>query len=131
MDNQTKSKLALKMLSSQLRKTIMLTLLVMVALTIIAKAVPPNLMHRKMTRCIAKTKKNLEKMRRTKCLTRYSYIDENIKKEYEKSSIKKNVKNDTKNSKKNLEKIKRTKCLTSYVIENNKKEYKKDVIKKE
>ena len=27
--------------------------------------------------------------------------------------------------------MKRTKCLTSYVIENNKKEYKKDVIKKE
>ena len=81
MDNQTKSKLALKMLSSQLRKTILLTLLVMVALTIIAKAVPPNLMQWKMTRCIAKTKKNLEKKRRTKCLTRYSYIDENIKKE--------------------------------------------------
>ena len=69
---------------------------------------------------IENSKKNLEKIKRSKCLT--SYI---IKKECKKS--KKREKNDSKNSKKNLEKIKRSKCLTSYLI---KKECKKDAFKK-
>ena len=106
------------MLSSQLRRTLLLTILVIAALTMMTKTVSPNLMHLKMTRYIAKTKKDLEKMRRTKCLTRYSYVDKTNKKESEKYIIKKNFKNDIKNSKKNLEKMKRTKCLTSFVIKN-------------
>ena len=70
MDNQTKTKLALIMLPSQLRRTILLTLLMIAALTIVAKTVLPNRMHPKIPSYIAKTKNNLEKMRRTKCLTR-------------------------------------------------------------
>ena len=92
MDNQTKSKLALIMLSSQLRRTLLLTILVIAALTMMTKTVLPNLMHLKMTRYIAKTKKDLEKMRRTKCLTRYSYVDKTTKKESEKYTIKKTLK---------------------------------------
>ena len=94
MDNHTKTKLALIMLPSQLRRTILLTLLMIAALTIVA------------INDIKNSKKNLEKMKRTKCLT--SYVIKNVK-----------------NSKKNLEKMKRTKCLTSYAIKNVKKEYKK------
>ena len=94
MDNHTKTKLALIMLPSQLRRTILLTLLMIAALTIVA------------INDIKNSKKNLEKMKRTKCLT--SYVIKNVK-----------------NSKKNLEKMKRTKCLTSYVIKNVKKNVKK------
>ena len=68
MDNHTKTKLALIMLPSQLRRTILLTLLMIAALTIVAKNVLPNRMHPKIPSYIAKTKNNLEKMRRTKCL---------------------------------------------------------------
>ena len=91
MDNQTKSKLALIMLSSQLRRTLLLTILVIAALTMMTKTVSPNSMHLKMTRYIAKTKKDLEKMRRTKCLTRYRYVDKTTKKESEEYTIKKKL----------------------------------------
>ena len=107
MDSHTKTKLALIMLPSQLRRTILLVLMI-AALTIVA------------INDIKNSKKNLEKMKRTKCLT--SYVIKNVKKEYKENDIK----NDIKNSKKNLEKIKRTKCLTSYVIKNVKKYCKKD-----
>ena len=101
MDYQSKTIVALIMLPLQPRRLILLTVLMIAALMIMNKS------------CITKTKNNLEKMRRTKCLTRYSYDDKKIT---------------LKNSKKNLEKIKRTKCLTSYII---KKECKKDASKKE
>ena len=95
MEYQNKAIMALIMLPMRLRRPILLILLMIAALMIRTKTVLPNRMHPKMPSYVTKTKNNLEKMRRTKCLTRYSYIDENIKKEYEKSSIKKNVKNDT------------------------------------
>jgi len=129
MDYQSKTIVALIMLPLQPRRLILLTVLMIAVLMIMNKS------------CITKTKNNLEKMRRTKCLTRYSYDDKKItlknskknlekikrtkcltsyiiKKESKKDDIKKREKNDSKNSKKNLEKIKRTKCLTSYVIKN-------------
>ena len=74
MDNHTKTKLALIMLPSQLRRTILLTLLMIAALTIVA------------INDIKNSKKNLEKMKRTKCLT--SYVIKNVKKEYKKNAIK-------------------------------------------
>ena len=75
MDNHTKSKLALIMLPSQLRRTILLTLLMIAALTIVA------------INDIKNSKKNLEKMKRTKCLT--SYVIKNVKKECKKDALKK------------------------------------------
>ena len=114
MDSQTKSKWALTMLPLQPR-TILLTLLMIAALTMMAQT-------KKVKNDIENSKKNLEKIKRSKCLT--SYI---IKKECKKYAFKKREKNDSKNSKKNLEKIKRSKCLTSYMI---KKECKKDTLKK-
>ena len=142
--------MALIMLPMRLRRPILLILLMIAALMIRTKTVLPNRMHPKMPSYVTKTKNNLEKMRRTKCLTRYSYDDKKItlknskknlekikrtkcltsyiiKKECKKDASKKREKNDSKNSKKNLEKIKRTKCLTSYII---KIESKKDNIKK-
>ena len=99
-------------LQLQPRRLILLTVLMIAALMMMNKTLLPNQMHPKTPSCITKTKNNLEKMRRTKCLTRYSYDDKKIT---------------LKNSKKNLEKIKRTKCLTSYII---KKESKKDIKKR-
>ena len=112
MDYQSKTIVALIMLPLQPRRLILLTVLMIAALMIMNKTLP-NRMHPKTLSCITKTKNNLEKMRRTKCLTRYSYDDKKIT---------------LKNSKKNLEKIKRTKCLTSYII---KKKVKKIILKKE
>ena len=102
MDYQSKTIVALIMLPLQPRRLILLTVLMIAVLMIMNKS------------CITKTKNNLEKMRRTKCLTRYSYDDKKIT---------------LKNSKKNLEKIKRTKCLTSYVIRNNEKDCQKDELR--
>ena len=110
MDYQSKTIVALIMLPLQPRRLILLTVLMIAALMIMNKTLP-NRMHPKTLSCIMKTKNNLEKMRRTKCLTRYSYDDKKIT---------------LKNSKKNLEKIKRTKCLTSFVIKNDKKDCQKD-----
>ena len=112
MDNQTKPKIALKMLPVQLRRPILLTLLMIAALMMITKPVLPNRMDPKMPSYVTKTKNNLDIMTWTKRLTRFSYDNKKVTHE---------------NSKKNLEKIKRTKCLTSYIIEN---ECKKDAIKK-
>ena len=109
MDYQNKTIVALIMLPLQPRRLILLTVLMIAALMIMNKTLLPNWMHPKTPSCITKTKNKLEKMRRTKCLTRYSYDDKKIT---------------LKNSKKNHEKIKRTKCLTSYII---KKESKKDI----
>ena len=131
MDYQNKTIVALIMLPLQPRRLILLTVLMIAVLMIMNKS------------CITKTKNNLEKMRRTKCLTRFSndakkVTLKNSKKNLEKikrtkcltsyiikkeskKDIKKRRKNDSKNSKKNLEKMKRTKCLTSFVIKNVKK----------
>ena len=73
MDSQTKSKWALTMLPLQLRRTILLTLLMIAALTMMAQT-------KKVKNDIENSKKNLEKIKRSKCLT--SYI---IKKECKKS----------------------------------------------
>ena len=73
MDSQTKSKWALTMLSLQLRRTILLIFLMIAALTMMAQT-------KKVKNDIENSKKNLEKIKRSKCLT--SYI---IKKECKKS----------------------------------------------
>ena len=112
MDHQNKTILALIMLPLQPRRLILLTVLMIATLMIMNKTLLPNWMHPKTPSCITKTKNNLEKMRRTKCLTRFSHDNKKIT---------------LKNPKKDLEKIKRTKCLTSYII---KKECKKDAVKK-
>ena len=75
MDSQTKSKWALTMLSLQLRRTILLIFLMIAALTMMAQT--------KVRNDIENSKKNLEKIKRSKCLT--SYI---IKKECKKSKKK-------------------------------------------
>ena len=110
MEYQKKAIIALITLPLQPRRPILLTLLMITALMMMTKTVLPNWMHPKMPSYITQTKNNLEKMRRTKCLTRYSY------------DIKKVT---LKNSKKNLEKIKRTKCLTRFSYDNKKVSNKK------
>ena len=87
MDYQSKTIVALIMLPLQPRRLILLTVLMIAALMIMNKTLP-NRMHPKTLSCITKTKNNLEKMRRTKCLTGFS----------------KDNKKTLKNSKKSLEK---------------------------
>ena len=100
MEYQNKALIALIMLPLQPRRPILLIPLMMAALMIMTKTELPNWMLSKMPSYTTETKNYLEKMRRSKCLTGYSYDDKRMT---------------LKNSKKNLEKIKRLKCLTSFV----------------
>ena len=73
MECQDKAIMTLIMLLMRLRRPILLILLMIAALMIIIKTLLPNRMHPKMPSYVTKTKNNLEKIKRTKCLTRFSY----------------------------------------------------------